>query len=133
MPGEGIPLNVQMVLLVNKIVGRNATREVSIIEMLVVIPPLLVGNTSIRTLELLFTYARMIHLLPLAIFRNTLHTQLASKTQIELVFVQTELGVGLAINKSDEHCLHVYRVQHHHVAIIPAADLRIVLENVLPS
>lgn len=40
----------------------------------------------------------MIHLLPLAVLRYTLHAQLASKTQIELVFVQTELGVGLAIN-----------------------------------
>lgn len=98
MPGEGIALNVQMVLLVHEIVGRNATREVLMIETLVVIPSLLVGDTSIRTLELLFKNAEMTHLLPLAVFRYTLHAQLASKTQIELVFVQTELGVGLAIN-----------------------------------
>lgn len=133
MPGEGIPLNVQMVLLVHEIVGRNATHYARMIETLVVIPPLLVGDTSIRALELHFTYAKIIHLLPLAVFRNTLHAQLASKAQIKLVLVQTELGVGLAISKTDEHCLHVHRVQHHHVAIILAADLRIVLEDVLPS
>lgn len=54
MPGEGIALNVQMVLLVHEIVGRNATREVLMIDTLVVIPSLLVGDTSIRILELLF-------------------------------------------------------------------------------
>lgn len=57
MPGEGIALNVQMVLLVHEIVGRNAIHEELTIDTLVVIPSLLVGDTSICALELLFKQA----------------------------------------------------------------------------
>lgn len=133
MPGEGIALNVQMVLLIHKIVGGNATSEAHTMHELMIIPPLLVSDTSIRAFELPLNNPENAHLLPLTVFCDTFHAELVSKTQIELLFTQTKLGMGLFMNNNDKLYFYIHRVQHHHVTVILTTNLRIVFKNKLLS